>query len=86
MPPIPPTLRRSWRPLAVASLAAAALLVGLSGSSAPASADGAKGRDWKSAAAKVDDLIAGRLKAQKDLVVAPLAPTTRSSCGACTST
>jgi hypothetical protein len=32
-----------------------------------------KTRDWKSAAAKVDDLIGARLKTQKDLVVAPRA-------------
>lgn len=35
----------------------------------PVRADGVK--NWQAAAAKVDDLVASRLKAQKDLVVAP---------------
>ena len=73
MPPIAPTSRRSWLPLAAVGLAAAALLAEFAGSSSPASAADTKARDWKSASARVDDLIAVRLKAQKDLVVAPRA-------------
>jgi len=81
MPPIPPIVRRSRLPivarrtaaLAALSLAAATLLVGFAGSPTPAAAADAKARDWKAAAARLDDLIAVRLRAQKDLVVAPRA-------------
>ncbi|MCC7140363.1 MAG: DUF1549 domain-containing protein [Planctomycetes bacterium] len=57
--------RFSWTALAALALVAAAV-------SAPrASADGPK--DWRAAAAKVDGLVASKFRAQKDLVVAPLA-------------
>lgn len=65
-----PTHRRSQ-----ATLLAGVALAALSSlaSAAPSTPSDAKTRDWKAAAAKVDDLVGARLKSQKDLVVAPRA-------------
>lgn len=59
-------------------LAIGVALLGLLGAvgaatAAPAERVDSKTRDWKTSAQKVDDLIGTRLKAQKDLVVAPRA-------------
>ena len=58
-----------------AALLGLAALIGTSGLAvaAPSERVEAKTRDWKAAAARVDDLIGVRLKTQKDLVVAPRA-------------
>ena len=56
---------------ALATAAAAAVLLSVTAS--PVARADAKAKDWKSAAAKVDDLVSARWKAQKDLVVAPQA-------------
>jgi hypothetical protein len=60
----------SW--LAALALAVVAVAVGSVATLAPTDVASAAGpKDWKAAAAKADDLVVARIKAQKDLVVAP---------------
>ena len=64
--------RRSSPSWLAALVSVAAALVGSVAALTPADVAAAAGpKDWKAAAAKVDELVVDRIKAQKDLVVAP---------------